>query len=218
LRILATTDFHGDKEAFRKVALKGRGIADVVVICGDITHFGVLGQARELLSPLLDLAAPVLLVPGNCDVPSLADEKMGNVESIHGKCRPIGGYSFVGVGGGSPSPFNTPFELEEAEIARILEAAHDSCTGRENAILVSHSPPRGTKVDRAFNGEHVGSYSVRMFAETNQPKLLICGHIHEARGADTLGETLIVNPGPARHGDCALIDLNGKAKISFDKL
>jgi Icc-related predicted phosphoesterase len=218
LRILAATDFHGDRDAFRRVAAKARDVADVVVVCGDVTHFGLLVQARQLLSSLLDLEAPVLFVPGNCDVPSLAIEKRGNVESIHGKCRTLGGVSFVGVGGSPPGPFNAPFELEETEIARILEEARSNCHPRENMIVVSHTPPRDTRVDRAFNGEHVGSCSVREFVEKNQPDLLICGHIHEAKGVDRVGETLIVNPGPARHGSCAVIDLISEVEVRFDRL
>ena len=217
LKILATADFHGDKEAFRKVALKADS-ADVVIVCGDVTHFGLLVQARDLLSPLSRLKVPALLVPGNCDMPSLADERMGSVESIHGRCKAVGGFSFLGVGGSSPSPFATPFELEEAEIARILETAQSTCNNRRNEIVVSHSPPRDTRTDVAFNGQHVGSHSVRGFIEKHHPRLVICGHIHEAQGVDRIGETLIVNPGPARHGHYALINLDDKAEFGFGKL
>lgn len=219
MRILATTDFHGNVEAFHKTASKARDVAaDVVVVCGDVTHFGLLQQARELLSPLLDLKVLALFVPGNCDLPLLADEKMGSVESIHGKCKTIGNFSFLGVGGSSPSPFNTPFELKETEIAHILKEAYNDCQKKQKTVVVSHSPPRGTKVDVAFNGEHVGSYSVREFVEKTRPELLLCGHIHEAKGVDRIGKALVVNPGPARHGDCALIDLNKKAEVRFDSL
>ena len=218
MRILAATDFHGDRDAFRRVAAKARNAADVVVVCGDVTHFGLLVQARELLSPLLDLEVPVLFVPGNCDVPSLATEKRGNVESIHGRCRTRGGFSFLGVGGSPPGPFNAPFELEETQIARVLEEAQSNCIKRESMIVVSHTPPRDTRVDRTFDGEHVGSHSVREFVEKSQPELLICGHIHEAKGVDRVGETLIVNPGPARHRNCVMIDLTGEVEVRFDRL
>jgi putative phosphoesterase len=197
LRVLATTDFHGNIEAFLKTSQKAKAVsADVVIVCGDVTHFGLLQQARELLSHLQDMKMPTLFVPGNCDLPMLADEKMGNVESIHGRCRAIGDFNFLGVGGSSPSPFNTPFELNEVEIASILEKAYSNC----------------------FTGEHVGSLNVREFIQRRRPELLLCGHIHEAKGMDRIGETLIVNPGPARHGSCAVIDLDKTTDVQFDFL
>ncbi len=219
MRILATTDFHGNIEAIRKAAQKARLLkADLIVSCGDITHFGTFQTAKQLLTLLAEAQTPILFVPGNCDPPTLADEKTDAVESIHGKCRQVGNINFLGVGGSSPSPFDTPFELQETQIAIILERAHQECPAKGSTVLVSHSPPRGTKVDVAFTGDHVGSYSVREFIEKTRPDLCICGHIHEARGVDKVNSTLTVNPGPARHGNCALITMNTDTNVQFDTL
>lgn len=219
LKILATTDFHGNSEAFRKTATKAmQSKADVIVISGDITHFGSLQNGRELLSLLLKLNVPVLFVPGNCDPPELATETFEMIESIHGKCLQIYNTSFLGLGGSSPCPFTTPYELSELEIRDILMRTYNACKVQCDAILVSHSPPKDTKVDITFSKEHVGSLSVREFIEITKPKLVLCGHIHEALGLDKINETVLINPGPARHGNCALIDLNGKIKVKFERL
>ena len=219
LRILATTDFHGYAEAFRKIALKARqSRADVVVVCGDVTHFGSLQQAKELLSPLRNTRCPVLFVPGNCDPPTLIDTKIENVESIHGKCKQFGNINFLGVGGSSPTPFDTPFELTEAEIAHILEQGFSSCQTKHQTVLVSHSPPKDTKVDLTFTGEHAGSMSVRKFIEKTNPAVVVCGHIHEATGTDKINNTAIINPGPARHGQYVLIDLNKTINTKLEHL
>jgi Icc-related predicted phosphoesterase len=219
LRILATTDFHGNAEAFRKTALKARqNRADVVVVCGDVTHFGSLQQAKELLSFLHATQCPVLYVPGNCDPAALAKEEIEKIECIHGKCKEIDNINFLGVGGSSPTPFDTPFELTETEIAHILEQSFDSCQTKRQTILVSHSPPKNTKVDLTFTGEHAGSTSVRKFIEKTNPSLVLCGHIHEATGTDKINNTTITNPGPARHGHCALIHINTHKKIKLNNL
>ena len=217
LRILATADFHGNVEAFRKASAKAKKIAaDVVVVCGDITHFGSLQQAEELLSAFD--SCPVLFVPGNCDPPALTGSELEYAESIHGQCRNISNLTFIGLGGSSPSPFDTPFELSEAEIAGLLEQSRRACRTIDTMILVSHPPPRNTKLDRTSTGEHVGSFSVREFIERVKPALVLCGHIHEAVGMDKIGRTTIVNPGPARHGYCAVMEINEGIDVELGKL
>lgn len=219
LRILAVTDFHGDAEAFLKTALKAReSHVNVVVVCGDITHFGALQQARKLLSFLIDLRLPVLFVPGNCDPPVLAEVKMEMIESIHGKCKQVDNINFLGLGGSSPSPFGTPFELSETVIADILGDGFRSCQVDGGIVLVSHDPPRDTVVDVTFTGDHVGSISLREFIERTKPRLVLCGHIHEAIGVDKIGDSVVVNPGPARHGKCVLVDLNIMVDVKIDSL
>jgi hypothetical protein len=41
---------------------------------------------------------------------------------------------------------------------------------------------------------------VRSFIEERQPDVVVCGHIHEARGMDRLGKSVLVNCGPAGKG------------------
>jgi Icc-related predicted phosphoesterase len=42
---------------------------------------------------------------------------------------------------------------------------------------------------------NVGSVSIRGAIEKHQPKLVLCGHIHESRGTHKIGRTLVINPG-----------------------
>jgi Icc-related predicted phosphoesterase len=218
LKILAVTDFHGDSEAFRMTALKAKeSRANVVLICGDITHFGSIGKAKELLEPLVNLKPLVLFIPGNCDPPSLT-ENLESLKCIHGRYKQISEINFFGVGGSSPSPFDTPFELSEMDIAELLKHGFGLCDKNMKTVLVSHSPPKNTLVDITFEGDHVGSTSVRVFIEKVQPSLVVCGHIHEAAGIDKINGTMIVNPGPARHRRCAFINLTDEIKIKLDHL
>jgi Icc-related predicted phosphoesterase len=217
LRILATADFHGNRLAFERVAAKAEHCeVELMIVCGDITHFGSLEQAKDLLSIIG--TSDAFFVPGNCDPPDLGEERVGKMESIHGKCRRFGEIAFLGAGGSSPSPFDTPFELTEVGIARILEVSLASCPNETEMVLVSHSPPAGTKVDVASTGEHVGSLSIRKFIENSKPKLVVCGHIHEARGMDKINGSYVVNPGPAGRGHCALVDVDHDVKVEFDML
>ncbi len=217
LRLLVTTDFHGNAKAFYKTALKAKQREiDIVIVCGDVTHFGSLHEAKNLLSLLVP--TNVLFVPGNCDPPTLSEIKMDSIESIHGKCKQVGEFNFLGLGGSSPSPFNTPFELSENEIADILDRTSEKCRTGKHTILITHSPPKDTTVDVTSTGEHVGSRSVRKFIEKTRPQLVLCGHIHEAAGLDTVNEMIIVNPGPARLEKCAIIEFDEKIKVQLINL
>lgn len=218
MKILAVTDFHGDSEAFRKTARKAKeSEANVVLICGDITHFGSIEEARELLEGFANIKPAVLFIPGNCDPPSLT-ENLGSLECIHGRCRQVSNINFFGVGGSSPSPFDTPFELTEMDIAELLKQGFKDCNKNMKNVLVSHSPPRNTLVDITFERHHVGSTSVRAFIEKVKPSLVVCGHIHESAGIDEINGSILVNPGPARHGYCAFISLTDEIKIELDHL
>jgi len=218
LRVLATTDYHGNTEAILQTASKARSVeADVIVVCGDITHFGSMLQARELLLLLRSSERRVSFVPGNCDPPSLT-ENIEDIESIHGKCRQVDTTNFFGVGGSSPTPLGTPFELAEGHIANLLEQDFSGCNSARKTVLVSHSPPVNTSLYLVFSGEHVGSASVREFIERTRPALALCGHIHEARGIDNIDGTVIVNPGPAGRGSCALVDVAEKVTVELGHL
>ena len=206
-------------EASRQVAFKAEKIyADVIVVSGDITHFGSVQNAKELLLPLVKLQLPIFFVPGNCDPPSLAEINLKNARCIHGSCETYNNLMFAGVGGGPISPFGTPFEMTEDEIMNVLNQSSKRCQPKPWLILVSHTPPKDTKLDAAFSGEHVGSSSVRQYVEDKQPSVAFCGHIHEARGIDRIGNTVIVNPGPARHGQCAIAKINDEIEVKLDFL
>lgn len=68
-------------------------------------------------------------------------------------------------------------------------------------ILVTHGPPymAGDECPALANWtpinfkENVGSKTLRSAIEKIQPKLVVCGHIHEGRGFYKIGETLVVN-------------------------
>ncbi len=69
-----------------------------------------------------------------------------------------------------------------------------------DTLYLLHSPPLDTTCDVMSTRQHVGSRAIRRFVETEQPPLVLSGHIHESpriSGAwrDLLGRTTVVNPG-----------------------
>ena len=220
MKILAVTDFHGSLEASKRTALKAKNIdADVVVVCGDVTHFGSIEDAEKVLSPLAALKLPVLYVSGNCDPPSLIEREIRGVQCVHGKCQAIGNLSFLGAGSVPVDRVNpSPLEVSEEEILAALTQGLRQCASSRSVVVVAHSPPLNTKLDIAHFGGHVGSPGLRHFIEENQPSVVFCGHIHEARGIDNIGDTVVANTGPARHGYCAIASFDKKVEVQLDHL
>jgi Icc-related predicted phosphoesterase len=211
MKILVIADVHGSAAVRKNVqSWVAEHTPNIVVVAGDITQFGPSEWAEDFLKgiPLKTLA-----IPGNCD-PREVLEAIENSPAIplHGKRVDIEGYTFVGLGGSSPTPFGTPFELSEGEIHETLKEIMV-----EKAVLVSHTPARG-HLDSTATAEKLGSQAVSWIANEFKPILVISAHIHEARGVEQDGETTYVNPGPASQGYGAIIDLDGgEVKVELIK-
>ncbi len=201
--VLLLADLHGK---YQKLDLFLDLNPDAVFLAGDLTDMGPPEAAEELLSRI---DVPTFAVPGNCDPPEMVEFlEYSDCVCIHGTCFCLGRISILGIGGSNPTPFGTPFEMEDSRIEAILARA---ISRRENAmhnVLVSHAPPFGI-LDRA-RGNHVGSRGVRKYL--HEFDLVCCAHIHEDKGIAEVDGVRVVNPGMAAAGDCAMIHFGNEPK------
>ncbi len=205
LKILASSDFHGNVRAASKIAeTASKGSYSLILVAGDLTTLGPIDLAREIVEILLEARIPVLHVPGNMDPAGLHDALKGLGVSLHGEAAVIEGLAFVGAG-------------YEYGILDRLEAGIRKLERRRPDVFLTHAPPYGTKVDVAWSGSHVGSEELTEAIERYRPRLVVCGHIHEARGVDRMNETLICNPGPASNGFYAEIEIEEEISISLKR-
>lgn len=217
MRIIALADVHGSHETVQAI-LEREQPFDAVVIAGDVT---TKGTAHELESAILAVrrhGQPVVAVAGNMDPPRLEQslEELG--VSVNGRGVVIGDAGFFGVSACPVTPFHTPYEIDEEEIARRADAGWAQVASARWKVFVPHTPPRMTRLDRTFTGMHVGSTAVREFIERNHPHVVVCGHIHEARGVDTITGTQMVNCGPAGRGSYAVITIDDTARVECRQL
>ncbi len=212
MRIFALTDIHGRVDYPDRVADQMRK-ADLLLIAGDITNFGDKEEASAVLRVLAALNSQILAIPGNCDRSGVQNALRDGRMNLHETPKIIGNTFFFGIGGCNKTPFRTPLEYTEQEIETILNAFMIP-SNAHRTVVVSHAPPYGTKLDKMFLGIHVGSKAVRRFIEDRQPDMVLCGHIHEARGLDHIGRTPIINPG-SFPGHYALIDINNDLKFDL---
>jgi Icc-related predicted phosphoesterase len=156
---------------------------------------------------------PAFMMLGNDDRPALA-EVLRAATHVHyaedGICELPGGWQMISFGPSTPTPWHTPRELEEGEIAGALERLAGQLEDPARAVFNIHCPPADTHLDQApkLDAElrpvvdasgiqtiSAGSTAVRELIERLQPLIGLHGHVHESPGASKLGRTVCVNPG-----------------------
>lgn len=207
MKLLCVSDFHGGSGR-----IEGLSAVDVLVILGDITHFGDRVRAMEILEGFKS-AKRLLAVPGNCDNLDVNEALVELDIDLHSRGRIVGDVGFFGLGGSNRTPFNTPQEYSEDELWDFLAKGYEQVKDSPIKVMASHPPPFNTDLDKTGR-MHVGSKKVREFIETYEPDLVLCGHIHEARGQDMIGKTVIINPGPF-HAGHALVNIGADIKVEF---
>ncbi len=157
MKVLLFSDIHGDVRALERLL---RQSADVYIAAGDLSTFGRdLDNCAAALGPL---GERLWLLPGNHethDQTRALCERYGFID-FHRQIRALGGTHWAGLGYSNPTPFNTPGEYTEEEIAEALAAFEDL----RPLNLVVHFPPHGTTLDQAgpfSRGEHAGSRVLR---------------------------------------------------------
>jgi Icc-related predicted phosphoesterase len=196
MRILAFTDIHGAYDRVNEI-LAADPAFDVMIIGGDLTTFGTPEEADSAVKQFQRHGKPLLLVAGNMDPPALETVFKRENVSINGHGIIIDDTGFFGVSAAPYSVLKTPYEISEEEIKARAEAGWRQVEKAPRKVFVPHAPPYNTALDKVFSGKHVGSTAVREFIERRQPDVAVCGHIHEARGIDHIGGTIVVNCGPA---------------------
>jgi uncharacterized protein len=202
MRIYAVADIHANPD---RLELIRSNIAshhpDVLVVAGDIFNYM---QPEPVLEFLNGLGVAVLAVRGNSDpfyvvryFDSYHKIRLLVVDRIN-----LNGISFTGLSGTIPVPFRSRVAFREKHLMEKILPLIDS-----NTVLIAHPPPYGT-LDRVGGRFHAGSAMVRDLVRQNRPRVLICGHIHEDKGMEMLGETLVVNCCLPHGGQGALIEVN----------
>jgi Icc-related predicted phosphoesterase len=151
--------------------------------------------------------------PGNDD-PIFVDDILRSSATVinpeEGQVDLGDGFTMISVGYSNKTPWDSPRELPEDELAGYIARQADALGSTDRVIFNFHVPPRETPIDQAalLDAEFrpvmkggmpviagVGSSAVREALERYQPMLSLHGHIHESRGEARIGRTLAINPG-----------------------
>jgi uncharacterized protein len=213
--IAYVVDVHDRFEAVPE-AIADIGPVDLLIVGGDITTGGTPDDAEAAIEQWKPLAPRLLALAGNMDSAAI-DARLADLGvGLDATGIVLGEVGVCGVSAAPLSPLRTPYELDDEELERRIESAFAAVAECRVRIFCPHAPPEGTVCDRLRDGRHVGSVVVRRIVEREQPDLVLCGHIHEARGVDEIGQTRIVNPGPVAAGHYAVLDVDGELSIRLD--
>jgi Icc-related predicted phosphoesterase len=193
VKLLLFSDIHNDWPTLeRLLAIE----ADYYIAAGDqVTWAKGIERCGEILARHSE---KMYVLPGNHETAEMVATMCARygMHNLHEQHMHVGKWQVAGLGYSSPTPFHTPGEYSEQEIADRLERFATLAP----LVLVCHAPPYGTALDQVRPGLHAGSRSVREFIDKHQPEQFFCGHIHEAEGADILiGRTRAKNVGKAGH-------------------
>ena len=226
MKFLVISDVHGNVEILDKLDSEFKNV-DGVLFAGDFAECFNTPTGKPALEVLCKKHEVIFSVLGNCDEPSFSEELDNNDINVEKSLVFHQGIAIAGAGGGTKFTGKTPNERDEDDIIsdfNILDSSEADLENQgkwDNLIVISHNPPKDTKCDAVNEELHAGSALFRKFIEDKQPLAVVCGHIHEGCGIDSIGNTSIVNPGPLCEGFYGIMNIssdNGQYKIESIEL
>ena len=192
-----------------------------------ITHALFRERASARLAEWIALAEERLsgtgvrlyLTGGNDDEPAVLetlDEHDGeHVTASEGRLVELDDeHTMITVGLSTPTPWDTPREASEEEIAAAIEEGVAAVPDVSRCVFNLHCPPKDTPIDTCLKLEvrpgelprpvreggrflttGGGSVAVREAIARYQPLVGLHGHIHESGGRFRIGRTQTFNPG-----------------------
>lgn len=193
MNLTIISDIHGSYKNFPVDTLQP---ADALLIAGDITNTGSPAQvkkAKDWIDTLKPVYKDIFYVFGNHDLGlGFRDFDSLGVTCVQDKVIEYEGLLIAGAN--LSVCYNLPILKKQwthmTDNPKFEEAYYDTLPVCD--ILISHSPPAG-KLGLSSSGEQCGSEKLLDYIKRVQPRLVVCGHIHEAAGAEYVGKTLVIN-------------------------
>lgn len=200
LRIAAVGDIHVNVKSqglFQPIFASVANEADVLVLCGDLTDYGLPEEAQVLAGELRALRnVPVLAVLGNHDYESSRQEDVRQILSdagvimLDGTAHEIDGVGFAGAKGFAGGfgrralgPWGEPvikqFVQEAIDEALRLESALARLRTDQKVVVLHYSPIHATVVGEPEEIiPFLGSSRLEEAAERYRANVIFHGHAH----------------------------------------
>jgi uncharacterized protein len=219
VRVAATADVHcrAERPNTTVEALAGLdGVADVLLLAGDLTTVGLPEEASTLAEALSGLELPVIAVLGNHDwhsnrrdevVAALEEggvrvlDRSWTVLELHGlEIGVVGTKGFVGGFPGSHLPdFGEPtlrrvYSETTAEVEALDAGLRAVAVCALRIVVLHYAPTTETLVgERESIWPFLGTDRLAAPLIEQQPDLVVHGHAHDGRFAGRVGEVEVFN-------------------------
>ena len=102
-----------------------------------------------------------------------------------------------------PRFFDWAFNVDRDRLADVWTLAPEDAD-----VVLTHGPPYRCGDFSEYQQENVGCYHQRAWIEKNQPKLVVCGHIHPGYGKYKIGNTDVINAAIMPNNDPIIYDID----------
>jgi Icc-related predicted phosphoesterase len=210
MRVAATADLHFSPQSYAKLQdqfERVRDEADVLVLAGDLTNYGLPNEMEPLLNVLVRLRVPAIAVLGNHDYESGKEEELcqmmiaAGVKVLNGSAYERDGVGFAGtkgfVGGFGRGALTAFGEREIKDFVRAsidealkLERAMSQLRTQKRVVVLHYSP-----IAETVQGEapeifpFLGTSRLAEVVDRHGADLVLHGHAHHGspQGRTTAG-------------------------------
>ncbi len=155
-----------------------------------------IDQARTWLTQMAE-RYPVLWIPGNHDI-GVDNTTFADIPNCTGILDTTVEYGGLSIHGVSLSPGDDYLVQRWAYMTNALEAERTAYRFEPVDIVLSHCPPYGGRTDQSADArgtgwQHFGSRALHEYIQRHSPRLVLCGHVHEAERYEKIGRTEVYN-------------------------
>ena len=188
MKIICISDTHNSHLELEKLLPAN---CDMIIHAGDISVDGTVKEIQEFIDWFGSLTYKYkIFIAGNHDLALDKNKKAIKIPQgiiyLENSMVEVNGFKIWGSPI-CPQYYNWAFTCSLEKRRSLYKEIPDDCD-----IIINHSPVYGY-LDKVRGGQNEGCPILKSRIQSINPKLVICGHIHESYGTINDGDTTFIN-------------------------